>query len=422
MQRTALLVLASMASAVSAQVTSPRLWLRSDAGLPASGGVGQWSDQSGNGFHATQVTGAAQPEVFGGTLSGQPAVRFSRPGVLTLDWLQIQGNVITAPYYAVMFVASDEWGTDTFRTIFSNWSDITQGQSVFAGLVGVDTDGTNTSRTRFTDHIGGWFEGQQGAGIVTSRTGWHVYTCIHDASGVRIYQNRRLIHSRASAIPPRNGAGPYTIGRQGTLTEYWRGWIAEVIVYNRALSDGDLESTWDYLAGKFALGRTPGFLRQPVSRTACRNRSVTLTAEVSTFLNATASWQRNGVTVGVSSVNTGGVITWTIPALTEAQAGTWRVVVSNADGTATSTDFSVQIALPGSPQCPVCDSIDFNQNAVFPEEQDVIDFFTVLAGGACPYPLPIGQVCDIDFNNNQVFPEDQDIIDFFTVLAGGECS
>jgi hypothetical protein len=62
-----------------------------------------------------------------------------------------------------------------------------------------------------------------------------------------------------------------------------------------------------------------------------------------------------------------------------------------------------------------CDDIDFNNNEVFPEDQDVIDFFGVLAGADCP-------ACnDIDFNNNGVFPEDQDVIDFFTVLAGGTC-
>jgi hypothetical protein len=66
------------------------------------------------------------------------------------------------------------------------------------------------------------------------------------------------------------------------------------------------------------------------------------------------------------------------------------------------------------PGC-ACDSIDFNNNQVFPEDQDVIDFFTVLAGATCA-------TCnDIDFNNNQVFPEDQDVIDFFNVLAGGSC-
>jgi hypothetical protein len=62
-----------------------------------------------------------------------------------------------------------------------------------------------------------------------------------------------------------------------------------------------------------------------------------------------------------------------------------------------------------------CDDIDFNNNEVFPEDQDVIDFFNVLAGAEC---TPCN---DIDFNNNSVFPEDQDVIDFFNVLAGGQC-
>jgi hypothetical protein len=65
-----------------------------------------------------------------------------------------------------------------------------------------------------------------------------------------------------------------------------------------------------------------------------------------------------------------------------------------------------------------CDTIDFNNNNVYPEDQDVIDFFTVLSGGPCS----AGNVCsDIDFNNNNVYPEDQDVIDFFNVLAGAGC-
>jgi hypothetical protein len=68
------------------------------------------------------------------------------------------------------------------------------------------------------------------------------------------------------------------------------------------------------------------------------------------------------------------------------------------------------------PECR-CDSIDFNNNGVFPENQDVIDFFVVLAGGSCSS----ANCNDIDFNNNTVYPEDADVIDFFNVLAGGEC-
>jgi hypothetical protein len=87
------------------------------------------------------------------------------------------------------------------------------------------------------------------------------------------------------------------------------------------------------------------------------------------------------------------------------------VTIAEAGATTTSSAFIV-LPLPAG-----CDDIDFNGNAVFPEDQDVIDFFDVLAGAACP----TGTCNDIDFNNNGVFPEDQDVIDFFNVLAGGEC-
>jgi hypothetical protein len=70
---------------------------------------------------------------------------------------------------------------------------------------------------------------------------------------------------------------------------------------------------------------------------------------------------------------------------------------------------------------PGCDDIDFNNNGVFPEDQDVVDFFDVLAGGNPPTCDPIQGCNDIDFNNNGVFPEDQDVVDFFNVLAGGQC-
>jgi hypothetical protein len=62
-----------------------------------------------------------------------------------------------------------------------------------------------------------------------------------------------------------------------------------------------------------------------------------------------------------------------------------------------------------------CDDLDFNNNDIFPEDQDVIDFLSVLAGAEC------APCSDLDFNNNGIFPEDQDIVDFFNVLAGGDC-
>jgi hypothetical protein len=66
-----------------------------------------------------------------------------------------------------------------------------------------------------------------------------------------------------------------------------------------------------------------------------------------------------------------------------------------------------------------CDPIDFNQNSLFPEDQDLIDFLSVLAGGPCSD----GNICnDIDFNNDGLFPADDDLVAFLRVLAGGSCN
>ena len=103
-------------------------------------------------------------------------------------------------------------------------------------------------------------------------------------------------------------------------------------------------------------------------------------------------------------------------------AGSLTLVLSAVDPAVAATYAGVAnaryrgpslVIFPGAPAG--CDDIDFNNNEVFPEDQDVVDFFNVLAGGDCP------ECNDIDFNNNGVFPEDQDVVDFFNVLAGGDC-
>ena len=69
------------------------------------------------------------------------------------------------------------------------------------------------------------------------------------------------------------------------------------------------------------------------------------------------------------------------------------------------------------PVCAVCDSIDFNQDGLFPDNQDVDDFLGVFGGGPCS-----NGVCgDTDFNNDGLFPDNADVEAFLRVLGGGPC-
>ncbi len=74
---------------------------------------------------------------------------------------------------------------------------------------------------------------------------------------------------------------------------------------------------------------------------------------------------------------------------------------------------STLLAASASAQCT---DLDFNNDGVYPSDQDTIDFQNVLAGADCP-------TCDtIDFNGDGVFPDDADYTDWLAVLAGGPCS
>jgi hypothetical protein len=71
-----------------------------------------------------------------------------------------------------------------------------------------------------------------------------------------------------------------------------------------------------------------------------------------------------------------------------------------------------------APGLPTCGDIDFNNDGLFPDDTDLIEFLNVLAGGSCSTEPTPG--CDsIDFNGDGLFPDDNDLLDFLILLAGG---
>jgi len=65
----------------------------------------------------------------------------------------------------------------------------------------------------------------------------------------------------------------------------------------------------------------------------------------------------------------------------------------------------------------ICDSIDFNNDGLFPDNQDLVDFVDVFGGAPCP----TGTCNDIDFNNDGLFPDNIDIEAIFSIFGGGPC-
>jgi hypothetical protein len=65
-----------------------------------------------------------------------------------------------------------------------------------------------------------------------------------------------------------------------------------------------------------------------------------------------------------------------------------------------------------------CDSIDFNNDGLFPDTLDIDDFLSVFSGGPCSNDPLCG---DIDINNDGLFPDTLDIDAFLSVFSGGPC-
>jgi lysophospholipase L1-like esterase len=191
------------------------------------------------------------------------------------------------------------------------------------------------------------------------------------------------------------------------------GVVDNVFVVSEALSVERLDEIRAF--GYRRIPTCASVFQQPRCVTACAGSPVDFMVDAGGSGGVTFQWRRNGVpipTTGVGANPSANTRTLLIANTTHDVAGTYTCVVANLCGSVTTAAATLTVRT-------CCDSIDFNQNSVFPEDQDVIDFFNVLAGGECS---PGNTCSDIDFNNNTVFPEDQDVIDFFTVLAGGECT
>ncbi|HEX2839314.1 MAG TPA: hypothetical protein VHN77_14445 [Phycisphaerales bacterium] len=111
-----------------------------------------------------------------------------------------------------------------------------------------------------------------------------------------------------------------------------------------------------------------------------------------------------------------GVYVYTLP------AGPFRLEVqnmlSNLDGQLEFTGVSTRTITGTVRILAPCD-IDFNNDELFPDTQDIADLIAVFAGAECPTGPGL---CDgIDFNGDGLFPDTQDIADFLTAFAGGAC-
>ena len=204
--------------------------------------VGCWKDKSGNLYNAVQAVGGSRPLYITNALYGKPVVRFNGSSSY-LNGVTIPGlNSTSMSIFVVMSGAS---------TALSDWS------SPF-------NIGCYPSQFAFARWLSnGTFEvantGMGSAGLYSAPGSFpnsgFPYTVFEYVKNFNvastIYANGAYLNSVASGAGFTNGN--YSIGENngGCYYSYYAGDIAEMIIYNSALSTADRQSVETYLNNKY---------------------------------------------------------------------------------------------------------------------------------------------------------------------------
>jgi hypothetical protein len=148
------------------------------------------------------------------------------------------------------------------------------------------------------------------------------------------------------------------------------------------------------------------------------------TMSVADAMGVEFRWRRNGQVLNNGLQPGGGTIsgastpTLMLTGLAPGNAGQYDCVATTNCG----TSFTAAAALTVGDAC--CDSIDFNNDGLYPDNLDLTDFLAVFGGGVCNGQTPTDPPCntDIDFNNDGLFADNEDISAFFRVFGGGTCA
>ena len=202
------------------------LWEDTSATTPATTVVGRWDDKSGNGYNATQATGANQPTL-GTSINGLDSLTFNG----TTNTMALPSGLYSVPNgdYTI-FVVSKKATTSSMVSIGGNSS----GGDFFVG---------NTSSSLFI--AGGGASSYQYNSVGTDLA---IYGATQDSISRDLFVNgQRNFANKAQPVL----VDSLYIGVNPPNIWYFNGQIAEVIWYNRALSLTEQNNVGLYLAGKW---------------------------------------------------------------------------------------------------------------------------------------------------------------------------
>ncbi|MEO8770961.1 MAG: LamG-like jellyroll fold domain-containing protein, partial [Ferruginibacter sp.] len=232
----------------SAQIpaTNLQLWLKADAGVikDGSNSVSEWTDQSINGRRVLQASAANQPVWFDNILNNKPVIRFDGSNDLFQAFESNGSTPLLTPATLefTFFIAAKAVNPVSAIRYQGNGNCIAYPYT-------------------FTGASNGFISCQEGqtSGIPhgLSSSQFNVGTAIYKVNtpnGMRTYVDGLLVGQRNTGNHSTLGTDPLGIGgclSGCAVSEFFGGDIAEIIIYDRAVSNAERIQIETYLSGKY---------------------------------------------------------------------------------------------------------------------------------------------------------------------------
>jgi len=234
--------------------TGLSLWLKADAGVTLSGSnVTAWADQSGNGNNATARTGNST--FVSSVINGKPILRFDgTANLITNDFFAHNYDTpITIIAVSTASASTVFSGNPTARYIYG----VTNNGGYDAGLT---YGGYGTETPNFSVGFGiSYVSGQDIESSAMGENQVGLSSSINSGTLISAFLNGDAVGTAdpADQSGGNNSTGAFSIGSEVTLNEadnfFCTCDIAEIIIYNRAITTPERQQVEAYLNAKYAI-------------------------------------------------------------------------------------------------------------------------------------------------------------------------
>jgi len=226
-------------------ISGLKLWLRADVLALADGtAVSSWTDSSGLGNHATQETGANQPLFKTAILNGKPVIRFDG----TNDRLDTSGSASLNFTEATIFVVRNNQANPCALLIAQSGGTVNNAFIMYdKRIYHHSAPGVNKNLSHQNSPAGFFVQSGRFGVAPAELELWLDGVGSTQSNGTSGTPSDYTVINRAATVGSMNPPGP----------EKLNGDIAEIIVYDSALSEWNRKAVEQWLGQKYAITVAP---------------------------------------------------------------------------------------------------------------------------------------------------------------------